>query len=151
MAHTTFKLTATQTNAIANAAIASRTTRAANRPLANVWRAADGTTQESIRNSFLLVWIAADMQCDSDYAEIILSGGKGAKAVDVGAVNRCMAGFRFHIITNGVIEQEEVQAKPKASNHVATKKVTSQEAAMLAAFLAVCGSKARALELLNAK
>ena len=148
MAHTTFTFTKTQTNAIMAAATASRTTRLANLPLAEVWRAADGATQEQIRTGFLLRWISADKQCDMEQAEIILSGGKGRNQVDAGAVDRSMAGFRFHIITNGRIEQVEAPVKAKASNH-APVKASKAEAAIIALVLSSM-TKARALELLAA-
>jgi hypothetical protein len=119
-------------------------------PIANAWRAADGTKQEAMCKGFMLLWIQGVVGCDEEQSEIILSAGKGKNKINPAAIDAARAAFRYNVITNGVIEQVEVQPKAKASNHAPVKAASRAEAAIIALVMESM-TKARALELLNAK
>jgi hypothetical protein len=120
--------------------------------LANAWRAGDGTEQEAIRNTFITLWIQGVVGCDNEQADIIRTAGKGRNtAINPAAIDAAVSAFRYNVITNGAVEQELVKEKPVSSaDKGKAKKANAAEQACVAALISVCGSRARALEVLNA-
>ena len=147
-----FKFTETVCNSVRAIAKASRKSRADTEAMHLAYcNMTYATEQKEMETMFRVLWIQGDAETiiSEEEAEMILKAGKGANAIDAAAVDRSYTGFRHHLVrkdcTVEVVSSSNHAPKAKAT----AKKITTQEQAMMTAFIAVCGSKARALELLS--
>lgn len=149
MTNATFTFNAKQSALILTAAQASTKTRKEMLPIAHEWRAANGAKQEAMCKAYMVLWIQGYAHCDEEQAEIILSAGKGKHvAINPAAIDAARFAFRYNVIKNGVVEQEEVKVV-KPSSHKPVKAASKAEAAIIKLVMDSM-SKARALELLAA-
>ena len=144
--------TTTMQATIASIAHASRKSREDTLPLHLEYiNAPDGAYQKAMEVQFRVIWIAADTNVSVAEAECILNAGKGVNQIDKGAVMRSYRGFQHHLVRDDVTDEavESSDDKGKKAAKADAPKATKAEAAAVAMFIQLVGSRRRALELLN--
>lgn len=115
---------------------------------------ADDIERKTMRTDWFRGYLIGYTNHTAKIVESILSGGLSKARIDDdcgdGVYERCSKQFKYHVARDSAAKPAPAAKSSDHTPKAKAKAATAAEAAMVAALISVCGSRARALEVLNA-